>query len=132
MKNIEGLYRIKRPHITYEKHGGMTLKQEVFWYLAFYKSNTMVGLYGSSKEDYDDFFTKNFELKGSYNCIDYKVAFKIINPYTNESIDFKGIISENKKEIQIQGTKESDSEHKWIDDTFQKIEIDNQSNGQTV
>ncbi len=124
MKKIEGLYRINNPQTTEDKHGGMTIINEVYWYLAFYEKDNMIGLYGSSKEDYEDFFTKSFELKGSYTFDNDKIVFEIISPYTDESIDFTGIVSKDENEITIQAIKGSNNEQKWIDDTFKKVEID--------
>ncbi|WP_109299174.1 hypothetical protein [Aquimarina sp. AU474] len=124
MKKIEGLYRINNPHTANEKHGGKTIMKEVYWYLAFYDNDYRVGLYGSTNNDYSRFISEKFELGGNYILDDDKIEFKIENPYTNETIGFKGVISKDKNEIAIQGIKESDNEQKWIDDTFKKIELD--------
>ncbi len=123
-KELEGLYKIINPQSSKEKHGGMTVVHTIYWYLAFYKKNHTVGFYGNSKDDYDRFISERFEMKGNYSIDNNQIAFKIRNPYTNESIDFKGIISEDLQKIDIQAAKESENEKKWIDDTFVKIEID--------
>ncbi len=124
MKELNGLYKITTPHSTKEKHGGVTMIDEVYWYLAFYDNDYRVGLYGSSNNDYSRFISGKFELKGSYTYNDDKIVFKIANPYTNQSIDFTGVVSEDENEIMIQAIKGSNNEQKWIDDTFKKVEID--------
>lgn len=124
MKKIKGLYRIKTPYQIEEKHGGVTIVDSIFWYLAFYKKDKLVGFYGSSGKGHSTYASKGFELVGNYTIDANRITFKIKKLYTDEFLDFSGIISKDKKEISIQIIKESDNGKKWIDDTFEKVEID--------
>ncbi len=125
MKKLGGLYRINTPHIIQDKHGGGTITQEVYWFVAFYEKEHLVGLYGSSKEDYESFVSKQFELHGTYTLTDQnQLTFIIENPYTQEILQFEGMVINEEQKIKLKGVKKTTPEENWIDDDFIKVTID--------
>lgn len=78
-----GMYRIVKPHIVYENHGGANIKHEIFWILCFYQHSKEVGLFGADKEFIQPYLKKTFDLKGEITkSTDNFLELYVLNPYT--------------------------------------------------
>jgi hypothetical protein len=124
MEVLDGLYRIRTPQIMEEKHGGVTIKDKIYWYLSFYRKINFVGLYGSGPDDYRRFLSRKFDLKGKIlEHHDDNLKFYIYNLDTQSNIIFEGKIMENKKELRLKSFEEGEPFNTWIDDVFDLVEI---------
>ena len=122
MEVLGGLYRIQKPHIVEEKHGGGILKDNVYWFVAFMGDE--VGLYGSGPKDFRRYVTKNFELKGRIERrVGNDISFSIRNPHSNNKLVFEGEILKEGEEILLRASNENSPETYWINDIFIKIEL---------
>ena len=124
MEILNGLYRLKTPHILDERHGGVTTKDKVYWYLAFFSDTNVVALYGSGSKDYKRFISKEFELTGKITASSKDaLRFFIHNPVEKMDIIFEGEILNNKNIIRLKVYKENTPDKLWIDDEFERVEI---------
>jgi hypothetical protein len=124
MQILNGLYRLRFPHLVEEQHGGGTLKSYIYWYLSFYKNVDLVGLYGSGPNDYRRYFSMEFDLKGKVlEHHSHYLAFYIYNLDTQNNIIFEGKILKNKKELRLKSFEEGESFNIWIDDVFDLVEV---------
>jgi hypothetical protein len=121
MEVLNGLYRIKHPHLLKEKHGGGILTDEVFWYLSFYEDR-YIGMYGSGANDYRRFISKDFDLKGELDKFsEGEIEFYILNKYTHDKIIFRGQVNLDGKILRLIAYNEATPDNFWIDDEFEKI-----------
>jgi hypothetical protein len=122
---LNGLYRLKTPHLVEEKHGGVTTKDEVYWYLAFYSDTNVVALYGSGSNDYKRFISREFELTGKITAIsEDTIKFFIHNPFEKINIIFEGKIVNNRNTLRLKGYKENTPDKLWINDEFEYVVTD--------
>ena len=121
MEILTGLYKISKPHVAEEKHGGGILKDEIHWYLAFYDNE--VGLYGSGPHDYRRYISKQFDLKGNVVSLDkHDIKIRIYDPYTDRTIIFEGKILDDKTRMILTGSDEVSADKLWIKDVFEIVD----------
>ncbi|NJM14908.1 MAG: hypothetical protein HC896_05580 [Bacteroidales bacterium] len=98
MELLKGLYRTKHAQIVEEKHGGVTIKHEIYWYLCFYVKSLIVGLYGTgAKESTKWYFSKAFDQSGKMKFKDnHLIRININKPHSKEHLIFEGEILEKK------------------------------------
>lgn len=132
MEILNGIYRSKHADIAEERHGGVTIKHEIFWYLCFYSENQSVGMYGTSVKDSNKwYFKKSFDQSGEIEyCNGKNLRLYISKPHTNERVIFEGEISE--KKLRLKSYNESTPDTIWLEDDFEYVDIDYENYTETA
>jgi len=123
MKLLQGIYQIATPHIVIEKHGGATLKNEIYWHLCLFKDG-QIGMFGSGKGWYHPYFKKEIlDLKGQIILQENKkVKGEIFNSFINENIIIEGIVLKDR--LRLKAYNESTPNEIWLEDEFEYLDLD--------
>jgi hypothetical protein len=120
---LNGLYRQAKPHIIRERHGGTTIQDEVYWYLAFYGDNDFVGLYGSGPTDHRRYHSRQFDLKGKItDQSDNTIRISVINPNNKTNLIFEGKTFDENRILKLIAYDENTPDDIWIDDDFAQLQ----------
>lgn len=123
MKKLKRIYRANKPHYVEDKHGGVTLRNNIYWHLCFFENN-QVGLFGSGLNWYKPFFKREIlDLKGNV-LIQNDTFLKcfVFNGVTKERIIFEGEIF--KKNLRLKSYNESTPDKIWLTDDFEYLDLD--------
>ncbi len=124
MEILKGLYRTKHAQIVEEKHGGVTIKHEIYWYLCFYVESLIVGLYGTgAKESIKWYFSKAFDQSGTMKFKDnHSISISINKLHSKEHLIFEGQILE--KKLRLKAYHEGTPNEIWLEDEFEYLDLD--------
>lgn len=77
----------------FEQHGGGTIRDTFYWFLAFYLPEKHVGFYGGSKNYFETYRENRIRLKGKISQLsDDHIEFYIYNVDKKQNIKFSGQI----------------------------------------